>query len=602
MKFNEQQMEIINHREGNCVIYAGAGSGKSTTLVRRTVELVESGVPQEDILIITFTNASAADLKKKLKKFGLVNVACGTYHAVCARILAINGIDVSKKLQSWEIENMFARINGNKKVDLDDIMSFISYQKNHGITYTDKFIEKESNYTDSQLRTFFMAYEQLKKSKNAYDFDDYLLECLNLYKSGKCDKIWSYLQVDENQDNNSIQSELMTYFCPKNNIALIGDEKQSLYEFRGAKPELFLDAPKRLNAKVIHLNTNYRSSQSIVNLANNFASKYFGHYEFYKPAISNSTDKGRIEVIDIMSKDEEAQKVVNRINMELMNGVDPSEIAVLYRNHSMASALELELREQGIPYEIESNGSFFKQKQIEIILSVLRLAVDPNDNNAFEYLFKSRVGDFKYLRNAVLEDIRKMSNDYNISFLESAKYVPTSQQWEKMKLSQIPDLVSMIVTQHESGLRLNRIVENIIKILKLKTYIEDNAKNQDEMDARLESLETLMNFVTGESIHNFLNYAYNVSMVRKKEKKDNPNAIKLQTIHKSKGLEYSTVFLIGLHGDGKFPSAKSDLQSECSCMYVGITRAKEKLYVSGNIGSQFFEDIQEGLSNMKNYI
>lgn len=598
MKFNEQQMEIINHREGNCVIYAGAGSGKSTTLVRRTVELVESGVPQEDILIITFTNASAADLKKKLKKFGLVNVACGTYHAVCARILAINGIDVSKKLQSWEIENMFARINGNKKVDVEDVMGFISYQKNNGITYKDKFIEKESNYTDSQLRTFFMAYEQLKKSKNAYDFDDYLLECLNLYKSGKCDKTWSYLQVDENQDNNSIQSELMTYFCPKNNIALIGDEKQSLYEFRGAKPELFLDAPKRLNAKVIHLNTNYRSSQSIVNLANNFASRYFGHYEFYKPAISNSTDKGRIEVIDIMSKEEEAARIVSRINLELMNGTDPSEIAVLYRNNSMAAAIELELRDADIEYTIESNGSFFKQKQIEIILSVLRLAIDSNDNGAYEYLFKSRVGSFKFLRNSILEDIRKMSNDYNISFLEAAKYVKVEQSWQRSKLNEVPDIVSMVVTQCQSGIRLNKIVENIIRLLKLRTYIEDNAKNQDEMDSRLESLETLMNFVTGESVHNFLNYAYDVSMRRKKEKKDDPNSIRLMTIHKAKGLEFSTVFVAGLF-ENKFPSNRSSIDEESCCMYVGITRAKEKLFISGNIGSQFFEDIQDGLSNIK---
>lgn len=602
MKFNEQQMEIINHREGNCVIFASSGSGKSTCLVSRTEELVLSGVPQSEILLITFTNASATDLKKKLKKKGLEGVACGTYHAVCARLLAISGVDISKKLQVWEVENLLARLNGNKKVDFEDVMSFISYQKNHGLTYKDKFIEKESAYSEEQLRAFFRAYEDLKKSKGVYDFDDYLLECLKLYQNGLCDKTWEYLQVDENQDNNSVQSELMKYFCPKNNITLVGDEKQSLYSFRAARPELFLNAPKTLNAKVIHLDTNYRSAKGIVDISNNFASKYFGHYEYYKDAKAHNSDSGRIEVLEVMSKDEEAQKVVNRINMELMNGVDPSEIAVLYRNHSMAASIEMELREQGIEYEIESNGSFFKQKQIEIILSVLRLAVDPNDNNAFEYLFKSRVGDFKYLRNAVLEDIRKMSNDYNISFLESAKYVPTSQQWEKMKLSQIPDLVSMIVTQHESGLRLNRIVENIIKILKLKTYIEDNAKNQDEMDARLESLETLMNFVTGESIHNFLNYAYDVSLKRKKEKKDNPNAIKLQTIHKSKGLEYSTVFLIGLHGDGKFPSAKSDLQSECSCMYVGITRAKEKLYVSGNMGSPFFEDIQEGLSNMKNYI
>lgn len=597
MKFNEQQMKVIKHKEGNCVIFASSGSGKSTCLVSRTEELVLSGVPQSEILLITFTNASATDLKKKLKKKGLEGVACGTYHAVCARLLAISGVDISKKLQVWEVENLLARLNGNKKVDFEDVMSFISYQKNHGLTYKDKFIEKESAYSEEQLRAFFRAYEDLKKSKGAYDFDDYLLECLKLYQNGLCDKTWEYLQVDENQDNNSVQSELMKYFCPKNNITLVGDEKQSLYSFRAARPELFLNAPKTLNAKVIHLDTNYRSAKGIVDISNNFASKYFGHYEYYKDAKAHNSKMGRVEMLEVMSKEEEAARIVSRINLELMNGVEPNEIAILYRNNSMASLIELELREQNIEYTIETDGSFFKQKQIEIVLSVLRLAIDPNDNNAFEYLFKSRVGDFKYLRNAVLEDIRKMSNDYNISFLEAARHVQTGQQWEKMKLSQIPDLVNMVVIQHKSGLRLNKIVENIIKILKLKTYIEDNAKNQEEMDSRLESLETLMNFVTGESIHNFLNYAYDVSMRRKKEKKDDTNAIRLMTIHKSKGLEFDTVFMVGL--TEKFPSNKSPLIDECSCCYVGMTRAKEKLFVSGNMGSQFFDDIQSGLSNIK---
>lgn len=597
MKLNEQQELLANHINGNCVIFAGAGSGKSTTLVERTGRLVASGIPQSEILLITFTNASAMDLKKKLKRKGLENVACGTYHAVCARILAINGIDVSKKLQQWEVDNLFSRLNGNKKVDIEDIMSFISYQKNYGITYKDKFIDKESKYDETQLRTFFRGYEELKQSKGAYDFDDYLLECLKLYKSGLCDKTWDYLQVDENQDNNSVQSELIKYFCPKNNITLVGDEKQSIYSFRAARPELFLDAPHRLNAKVIHLNTNYRSSQCIVNLSNNFANRYFGHYEFYKPAIANSQDKGRVEVLEVYSKDEEAQKIVNRINMELMNGVEPNEIAVLYRNHSMADAIELELREQGIPYEIESNGSFFKQKQIEIVLSILRLAVNPEDNNAYEYLFKSRVGDLKYIRAAVLEDIRRMATTSGISFLEAARYVNVSEQWQRIKLRQIPDVVDMVVTQCQSGMRLNRVVENIIRILKLKEYLEENCKNEDELENRLESFQTLLDFVSGDSIERFLTYAYETSMVRKKEKKSNPNAIKLQTIHKSKGLEYETVFLVGCFSD-KFPSKKSTLEEESCCMYVGVTRAKNRLYVSGNMGSQFFEDVKEGIYNI----
>nr|DAV35963.1 MAG TPA: REP HELICASE [Caudoviricetes sp.] len=597
MKLNEQQEILVNHKDGNVVCFAGAGSGKTFTIIERTRRLVESGVPQSEVLLITFTNASALDLKKKLINKGLKDVNCGTYHSVCARILLSHGVDVSRRVQAWEVENLFARMNGNQKVDLDDVLGFISYQKNHGITYKDKFVKKESMYKEYELRMFFEAYENLKKSKKAYDFDDYLLECLKLYESGLCNKTWEYLQVDENQDNNSIQSRLLKYLCPKNNITLVGDEKQSIYGFRGSRPELFLNAPSRLNARVVHLNTNYRSSKCVVDVSNKFADRYFGNYEFYKPAIANSKDNGSVKMLEVCTKEEEASKVVERIKKELLNGVKPNEIVVLYRNHSMAAAIEFELKANNIEYDIETNGSFFKQRQIEVILSILRLAIDPEDNNAYEFLFKSRVSSFKYMRNSVMDDIRSTSSKYNIGFLEASTIVNVEQNWQKKKLEYISDLVNMVVSQYRSGVRLNMIIENIIRVLDMKTYLEDTCKNQDELEVRLESLETLLGFASGNSIDRFLKYAYETSLARKKDKSENVNAIKLQTIHKSKGLEFDVVFLIGLFQD-RFPYKKSPIQEECCVFYVGITRAKERLYISGNMGSQFFEDISEGLSSL----
>ena len=196
-----------------------------------------------------------------------------------------------------------------------------------------------------------------------------------------------------------------------------------------------------------------------------------------------------------------------------------------------------------------------------------------------------------------MDDIRSTSSKYNIGFLEASTIVNVEQNWQKKKLEYISDLVDMVVSQYRSGVRLNMIIENIIRALDMKTYLEDTCKNQDELEVRLESLETLLGFASGNSIDRFLKYAYETSLARKKDKSENVNAIKLQTIHKSKGLEFDVVFLIGLFQD-RFPYKKSPIQEECCVFYVGITRAKERLYISGNMGSQFFEDISEGLSSL----
>lgn len=226
IKFNPQQLQVIEHKEGPISVIAGAGSGKSTVLVHRIKKLIENGVSQNEIVAITFTRNSANDLKKKLNSLGILDVNVGTFHSVLSKMLLENGIDVYKKVPTFEIRKRFNAVNFNS--DLDDILSFISYQKCYMRGYNDVFVAKESAYVDYELSKYYQIYENLKKEKNAYDFDDYLLEALKILRVNPNAFKCKYLLVDEHQDNNMVQNLLMKEMCPSGNIMVVGDYRQCL--------------------------------------------------------------------------------------------------------------------------------------------------------------------------------------------------------------------------------------------------------------------------------------------------------------------------------------------------------------------------------------
>jgi DNA helicase-2/ATP-dependent DNA helicase PcrA len=225
MKFNKQQQEAIDFFEGACAVIAQAGAGKSTVLTNRIKNLVyEHDVKQENILSISFTRNTADELKKKLKKIGCSSVNVGTFHSVCARILAIEGIDVSKRIQDWEVENIFKSID--KEADAKDIQSFIGYQKNYMKNYNDEFVKKESEYSEEELRVFFKAYEDYKADKHLYDYEDWLIKCYQLLQENPNSHTFDFVLVDEHQDSNLVQNLLIKELCPKGNVFCVFDYRQ----------------------------------------------------------------------------------------------------------------------------------------------------------------------------------------------------------------------------------------------------------------------------------------------------------------------------------------------------------------------------------------
>lgn len=590
MKFNEQQRQAIQFYKGQCGVIAGAGSGKSTVLVNRIKNLIEKhNEKEEDILAISFTNNTAKELKKKLNKMGYKNVNVGTFHNICARILLENNIDAyakNKNIAEYEIENCFKRIDEN--VDIKDVKSFISYQKNYLKSYKDEYMPKESKYTEEELRTYYKAYDTLMKNKQAYDFDDWLIECYKIIK--KNPYYFKFVLIDEHQDSNLVQNLLLKEFCKKDkNIFCVFDYRQAIYTFRGGNPEYCMNFNKDWkDAMIINLNINYRSTKNIVNKANNFIKKYYGDYTYYNDSIASNKKEGDIHIFTNTDRIEESELIVNKIEDLIKSGENPKDIAVLYRLNSHSSYIEGELKRKNVPYEINNESSFFKRKEINGIMSYLRLIQNSYDDGAFENIFKLRNYPLSFFPNKLLSEIRENAGLHDFSLYESFISMRYNKPYLNKNMKKFKEHINKLKIQKDKNISIERLIDNVISAFKFDEFLKHTYTNEEELEERIQSIDVLKSFIKGNNLENFIKYVYNTQ----NDKKHN-DGIKLMTIHSSKGLEFKNVFIVSIE-DTKFPHKKSPIIDEARLFYVGITRAKENLYLS-QIGenNKFIEEFKK---------
>lgn len=591
MQFNKEQIEVINFDKGNCAVIAGAGSGKSTCLVNRIKKLVECGTNEDDIVAITFTKNSANDLKKKLSELNISNVCVGTFHSICAKILSKKGVMFKTGMKEYEVENLFKKISSDRKIKYKDILSFISYQKNHMVGCDDIFVEYNTEYSEDELRDFYKEYEKFKEENNYMDFDDLLLKAYSILQNDKDIFNCKYLIVDEAQDNNLIQNKLLNLLCKENNIMLIGDYRQCIYGFRGSKPEEFMNFKNILkDCKVINLSDNYRSKENIVKNANEFIKKYYGYYEHYSDSRATNNINGQIKYIDTYTSEEEAKKVVDEIEKLIKNNIKKKEISVLYRLNSQSNYIENELKLRNIKYNIHNSSSFFKRKEIHMIMCVLRLIKNPSDDLAYEDLLKGRI--IPFMPKKVIEEIITKASRLNISFLGASEIVDVKNYYLARNIKEFSQNIDKLIRQQKMGVTLLNLVDNIIKLIKLEDWIECNYNSDEEIKERLETVENFKKFLRENTLESFLVYVYEKSSTQKKETDD--DAVQLMTLHGSKGLEFDNVFIVGLN-DGKFPNNKTSVLDEARLMYVGVTRAKSNLWLSTSEDSLFIDEYK-GLS------
>lgn len=588
MDFNVEQLEAVNHKDGACVVIAGAGSGKTTILLGRVNNLVNKyNIEPNNILVISFTVNTAIELKNKLNEDGLNEIKSGTFHAICRDILESEGYKINNdKLKEWEIEKCFKTTLGLDKINSNDIMSFISYQKNNMIDVNNDFIDKESKYTENELRKCYKAYEKLKADKNCYDYDDQLLLCYESLASKTHNYKWDYVLVDEHQDNNLVQNLLIKEWSKSDNIMVVGDFRQSIYTFRGARPELFMEFYKQYpNTRVINLVTNYRSCDNIVQYSNKFIKRYYGDYKYYRDSVANNKSNGNITFNVFYDRKDESVEVANKIQKLLSSNIEPRDIAILYRNNSHSDSLQCEFKSRNILFNIENNGLFFKRTEINGIISILRLILNSNDDEAFDNIFtRFRINLIKYFRSNDMLKIKTDAGKKNNSYFESFMSYRFNKSWDIKNAKSFIDTIQYLKIQKEKNIPLDKLIDNVINAFEIKEYIELTYQNKEERQDRIDSMDNLKKFIKNNDLKSFITYVTTPIHTNK-----NKNAVQMMTIHKSKGLEFDNVFIVGIE-DGKFPNVNADIKEEARLMYVGVTRPKNNLYLSSIFESQFVKE------------
>ena len=619
MTLNDKQLEAVEHKDGPCLVLAGAGSGKTKVLTQRIINLIDSGVSPYNILAITFTNKAAKEMRNRVEnELGSItdSIFIGTFHSFGLRILRENYIDIGYTsnitiLDTDDVKAIVKRIlkeNGYDpaKYEIRTIINKISSAKNDGIS-PDEYTKLFLNDLDIVIGLVYKEYTKLLKDNNSVDFDDLLLKPVELLKKNKIilekyQERFKYILVDEYQDTNSIQYELCKLLASRyKNIFVVGDANQSIYSFRNADYRNILNFEKDYkNTKVILLEENYRSTNNILKAANSVIKN---NSEGKKLNLWSSKSDG--ELIDyIRCEDEikEANFVINKIKDLISNGYKYNDIAVLYRTNAQSRVVEDAFVRNNIPHNIIGSYYFYNRKEIKDLIAYLKLIYNPCDSVSLERIInvpKRGIGTKS------IENLRKKATENNISMFDA---IDSGKELEFKK---------MILKLQEFSLNCNLsdLIEEILSTTGLRMEYEINKSLENE--AKVENLnefKTVALMFEESGIYDLQTFLENIALVSDRGQYNNDgDEVSIMTLHSAKGLEFNVVFLLGME-EGLFPHNRSfdslsNLEEERRLCYVGITRAKEKLYLlsarqrtifgktSGTIESRFIREINDDLIN-----
>ena len=571
IKLNKQQEELANFRKGYCIALASAGSGKSFTILERTRRMVTEGISPSTIMILTFSKKSVSDLQKKMTK-EISKVRVVNFHGLCYQTLKAHGNNKSLVV-GWQLDNYFSEKHG-ADFPLGELISWISFQKSHMNRPTAKvFAYKElENISADKLPKLYKEYEKFNKDNNFLDFDDMLLDFVDLLKSNvsiqeQFAQKYEYIMVDEHQDSSRVQNEMLKLITGAGNLVCIGDIKQNIYNFRGSDLSICLDFKKDWkNATVIQLPTNYRSTVDIVNISNDFIRPSFANDSLYADAQAHNQTLGQIKVGN------QSDGVVDKIKLLVDKGVEYKDIAVLYRTNFVGGAYEIQLREMGIPCTVVEDKPFLERFEIDVIMSYLKLSVDNTDYQSFTSVINK---PNRFLGKVFLGNVAKASGKGKTDLLDLRM---TMKPYE---LKNYKEFVRTVGSIDPNG-NPNTQIDYMLKKAGLIEYIKHN---YDDAEDKIKSIKVLQK-IAGKykTVKQFL------FMILKPVDKSNLNAVQLMTVHKSKGLEFDHTFVVNVD-EGLFPHYRAVEEEERRLFYVAISRAVKGLYVYGD--SDFVTELEE---------
>lgn len=602
---NPQQAEAVINTEGPMLIMAGAGSGKTKVLTCRVANLLQKGVRPYRILAITFTNKAAAEMRDRVNNMSgpaAKDVWLFTFHAFCARFLRME-ID---KLPGYggnfaiydtaDSQNLIKQIL--KEMNLDDkrfqpsgILSRISNAKN-ALQDAAAFARQAGDFYEQKVADIYSRYEQKLQLNNALDFDDLLMLSIKLLQENKevrekYQDRFDYLLVDEYQDTNHAQYLLTKFLAAKHrNICVVGDADQSIYGWRGADIQNILDFEKDYpDAKVIKLEQNYRSTQIILDAANAVIENNTGR----KPKNLWTENKSGADIIYFQAVDErdEARFVIEQLqNLQRTENKKLGDMAILYRTNTQSRIFEEMLIKSGISYNMVGGLKFYERKEIKDIIAYLRVIFNPADSLSLLRIInvpKRGIGD------ASLAKIQAYAAANNVSLFEAVSNAAAIDGLSSRFISKLDDLAGIIFEL--MNLANEAPVEDLIdRVLRDTGYLEElENERTPQAQSRIDNLHELISvaqeFAASEEENNLENFLAHVALVSDIDDTElGEDAITLMTLHSSKGLEFPVVFLVGME-EGLFPHARTlmdetEIEEERRLCYVGITRAKEKLFLS----------------------
>lgn len=599
MNYSEAQLEIINTIDGNIGVIASAGSGKTTVLTKRIENMVKNhSIAPQDILAVTFSKKAKENIQDKLKELNVNGVNIETFHSLALKIIGTRyGTGYFKvwTLQ-WEKEKImqticYDRMNLCSKDDVpyNDILRFIGKQKNAMLSTTDELIYSDDDpFSKNNMKEIFVSYEKFKEENRYIEFDDFLNlanealdEDENTYNYySNCFK---YILSDEFQDISKSQSLLLKKLNTKNTM-IVGDPLQAIYSFRGGNSKYILDFEKDYsNAKIAHLNKNYRCSEDIIKTANTFASTIpDSKHKNYKESIANNKAFKKPEFAIYKDEWEEANKIADKINV-LVKEYKYKDIAILARTNAQLTKIQSTFHEKLIPFSIVNGSLFTDLPEIKLLISYLKLALYENDNESFRYLYNK---PNRWLDRKFLQEVENNSKRRNVSFYSSMMSIDRRNWRFKNGIDEIYEVINYLQNKRFSS------IGDMISYLRVRLNIDEFVTKGKQADdgSYVEQIENMNAFENIAKKYTDLNkFIMYLDDITKDLQIDNENKVQLLTIHKSKGLEYPVVFIIGC-SDGLLPHNKSkDLNDEKKLFYVGITRAEKELYISSILSNNSTE-------------
>lgn len=603
-ELNKVQQDAVKAVEGPVMIVAGAGSGKTRVLTYRVAYLISIGVPAYQVLSLTFTNKAADEMKKRIT--GLVGdktsqLWMGTFHSMFARLLRqeCKAIGFNRNFSIYDTEdslNLVKNIQNSLNINTQQfkpkaVYSKISGSKNR-LIFPDEFEASSSDLFGQEVAKVYVEYQKLLKHNNAMDFDDLLLRPIELFEKhpkvlSKYQDRFRFILVDEYQDTNRAQYKLIKLLAQKyKNVCVVGDDAQSIYRFRGAEIQNIFDFEKDFaGCKVFRLEQNYRSSKLILSAADQVIKNNINRID---KNLWTENDLGDPITLTVCQDErDEGRKIVDNIKSEILERkLDFKNIAVLYRTNAQSRSIEDSFRKNGIPYVIVGGVEFYKRREIKDVLAYLKLIVNPNDD--ISYL---RVVNYpsRGIGEVTINQLETFAKKNKLSLFEAGLKCKEINELPQKAADRLKSFGLMVkkyqgLMQKLSVTELSRSLVEEIGILR-EFKEEGTVESLSRWENVQELLSAIKEFSSEKESPSLEAFLQEVTLVSQIDKWDAAhNAVTLMTLHSAKGLEFDIVFISGLE-EGLFPSYNSilesaELEEERRLFYVGMTRAKKKLFLS----------------------